>query len=167
MADILLANAWGRVSTVAIKKCWNVLMSKNEHWTGEDDLSLILLRNQIAEEASITPSISKLLQDVMPDINLTDNEIAEWIREDYSEKENVDIDVSDEEIVETTQTEQKQKVKVDEVIKSIDICIEWATENDISYEKLIALQEIKESAIFQKAKKSKTQTKISTFFSLN
>lgn len=167
MAVTLLANAWDKVSAVAIKKCWNVLMSKNEQWTDEDDLPLSLLRDQIAEEqTSITPSISNLLQDILPDMNFTDSEIGEWIREDYSDESEA-IDLSEEEIAENVQIEKTQKVKVDDVIKALDICMEWATENDISYEKLIALQEIKEAAISQKVKKPKTQTKISTFFPSN
>lgn len=103
------------------------------------------------ELTSITPCISNLLQDILPDMNLTDGEIGEWIREDYTDEPEA-IDLSDEEIAENVQIEKTQKVKLDDAIKALDICMEWATENDIPYEKLIALQEIKEAAISQKVK---------------
>ena len=54
------------------------------------------------------------------------------------------------------------KIKTNDVIKALNVCIDYATDH-ISFEKIVALQDIKESAINKKFTKSKAQAKISNF----
>lgn len=166
-AVAFLANAWDKVSENAIKSCWNVLMSNNDNWTSEDDLPLSTIRNQLLEEqAAQIPSISNLLSDISPDINFSSEEIDEWIYEDIQDlfEETEDINISDDEIAADVESVVTQQIKTDDVIKALDISIEWASMNDISCEKILAIQEIKEAVVMKKLQTAKVQTKISNFF---
>ena len=60
-------NAWDKVSSIAIKKCWTTLMSTNEQWRDEDDQSLkTIYENMLQEQALLLiPSIPTLLRDIL------------------------------------------------------------------------------------------------------
>lgn len=138
----ILAVAWERISATSIKNCWNVLMENDVHWSNEDDITLSIIRAQIFDEQSVVTTIEDLLLHISPNSNVSEGEINEWLNEtqlpDISEEaeEISDVEISSVEGSNEVEDVELSTIKTDHVIKALDIGIQWATENDIPFEKL-------------------------------
>lgn len=138
----ILAVAWERISATSIKNCWNVLMENDVHWSNEDDIPLSIIRAQIFDEQSVVTTIEDLLLHISPNSNVSEGEINEWLNEtqlpDISEEaeEISDVEISSVEGSNEVEDVELSTIKTDHVIKALDIGIQWATENDIPFEKL-------------------------------
>ena len=163
--------AWERVSATSNKNCWNVLMENDVHWLNEDDIPLCNIKAQILEEQSVVRTIEDLLLNVSPYSNFSEREINEWLNEqrpdfceeaeEFSDVENSGVEGSSKRDVELP------TITTDNVIKALDISIQWATENDIPFQNIAAFLEVKEIAVMKKFESTKKQTTITSFFTNN
>ncbi|XP_030746168.1 jerky protein homolog-like [Sitophilus oryzae] len=170
-AVCLLYNAWEKVSPEVLKKCWHKIMvhvsntNLDTEYDAEDLIPLSQLRLNLISLNEEVKDVSNMLN-VLSEQNLTDVEISNWIEndEDLLPLEDVDSDVdgideqreSDNEGSEMNNTNQTVKVvKNDEAVKSFNVCIKWAEENDIPLTEVLVLQRLKEAASIMNQKKNK------------
>ncbi|XP_017479853.1 PREDICTED: uncharacterized protein LOC108369273 [Rhagoletis zephyria] len=103
-----------------------------------------------------------LLNSVFPNIRFTVDDLNEWVQQgpeqdfDYAED---DHDENDDNI----ETEEL-KIKHEDVIKSFDVCIKWAKQNNIESTKQIVLVELQEEAVKMNLNIPKKQSTINQFF---
>lgn len=164
-AILLLWKSWQDVSSLAIKNCWKKIMQPSEQWDLEDEIPLRDLREQIISERNVTDPLRNILQQISAGEVFTADEVNQWISENnICEPEN-DECASDEEFEEVAETAYiKPKVELNDAIKGIGIFMEWAEQNDVSFEDIIVLQRLREKAIMSRLGNSK-QTKIMKYFS--
>lgn len=128
-----------------------------EEWNSEDELSLAELKQMLFRNNQT---------------ELTEQDIDEWFAEN-SDSQTV---MTDEEIINeaTSSSEQddlemtffsprKTSVKAEDALKSIDVSIRWAEENDATDDTLLTLRKLREN-IIKKIYFSKKQAKIDNFF---
>lgn len=109
---------------------------------------------------------------VLTEQNLTNVEICNWLENDEDLLPLEDIDDTDEqhesdnegsELNTNTNQTVKNTVKNDEAVKSFNVCMRWAEENDIPLSDVLVLQRLKEIAFMMNQRRVK-QTKITIFF---
>lgn len=168
-AICLLSNAWDKLPSTAIKKCWNVLMYPNDHWTDEDNIPLNVVRAELVNENAIIASVANYLHEITAENSISNDEMNDWIYEnlDYgtnypAESQVEEISSADETIVELAPA--LSKIKAETAISSFNTCIQWAEENEIPLKDILLLQDIREMAVQKNISCNKTQSKISDFF---
>lgn len=166
-AVCLLSNAWGKLSSSAIKKCWNLLVYSNDQWTDEDDLPLNVIRDELAHEQSIIATVSDNVREVTAENAISNNEIMDWIYENASDDSPATCDVDEIESADESTVDivlDSPKIKLETVINCFNICIKWAEKQDLPLNDILKLHDLRETAVHQNINCSKVQTKISQFF---
>lgn len=163
-ACVMLFRAWENVSSEIIRKCWDNLLP--DRWDPEDDLPLALLPQQenrvVNEEEGDVAFIQQMLNNVGEYV-FQPQDVAEWIAEADCEDA---ISLSSSVLVEDDDEElqnDRPKMKHQNASQHFNACIQWAEENDLALEKIIALRELRDKSV-EMSLKSQQQTKISDFF---
>lgn len=175
---------WKSISEESLAKCWNKLFPKNKEFEEEDDIPLssllqrdedtLAMRSGIQFLNIVFPSVSHgshphmyfLFLDFFLfkffQINFSVSDLNEWVerREDHFIDNDDDEDQTDEEI----EIQTEPKVKHDDAIKSFELCIQWAKQNNVDHMKLAVLAELQENAVKTSLSIPKKQTLINTFF---
>lgn len=173
-AVCLLYNAWEKVSPEVLQKCWHKIMAhvtnNNEpdsEYDAEDLIPLSQLRSNLLSLAEEITDVSGMLN-ILTEQNLTNIEIRNWLENDENlllledtEATDEHHDSSDNEGPELNNT--NQTIKNEEAVKSFNVCIRWAEEQNISLPDVLVLQRLKEMAFMMNQKKIK-QTKITNYF---
>lgn len=157
-AVFFLANAWSSTKTEMIQSCWNSLLSSNNEWCVEDNIPLA----QPFPTHCGMNEIRNLMENVRSsnEIQLTNEEIRNWVDENHIE-ENVFEEISDEEEI---QCEKPNKnVKHEDGIRALTTAIDWAIENEVSTADIMTLFRLKDKAALALNKRKKKQTLITEF----
>lgn len=166
-AVCLLHNAWEKVPIGALEKCWKKILNPEIDNSLEDDpedlIPLNILKQKLSSAAEEIDEVSVLLQKLGNEVDA--GETVDWIDIDGKlvEGENlidVEISDSDEDVMELEST---VKIKNADAVKSLNLALQWATENDIPLMDIMTLQKLKEIA-FEKQQRICHQTKITNFF---
>lgn len=164
-AVCLLSNAWGKLSSNAIKKCWNLLVYSNDQWTDEDDLPLKLIRDEILNEQSLIAIVSDHVREVTAEKTISNNEIIDWIYENVSDDSPPTCDDEIESAEESTvDVLESPNIKLENVINCFNTCINWAEKKDLPINDILKLHDLREIAVQENMNCNKVQTKISDFF---
>ena len=154
-------------SGIIKKKAWKTLQQNTESdWSSDDELPLNQL---ILQSANIGEThIRDLLNEINPmEGNLHDNnnDINEWINEEnYEQNVSSDEQESEEEInLNQTPTNSVERVKHDDALKSLNICLRWAEENNASFEQIMIVKELRVMSL-QLMNKNVKQTSIKDYF---
>lgn len=167
-AACLLHNAWEKVSPHVLQKCWNKLLpgetanNLESDDDPDDSIPLSLLRQNILEIPKELATVSDMLNSLSQG-NLTEQEIRGWIENDEAllPLEDTVMEISDDE--EQQEISDLKTVKNEDAIKSLNVVLKWAEENDFPLNDILVLQRLKESAFLMHQKNVK-QTKITSFF---
>lgn len=165
--------AWKSISEKNIIKSWSALWPQLRDDFEEEDISLAQLRKRLLAPVN---DITDMLHTINPNTELTVEEISDWAtgKNELSGDNMADEEIiqgmrsksSDDELADSEavdDTGHSQKIKHSNAVKSFSICIQWAEENNIPYEKVLLLREIQETARNYQAKNI-IQKKISDFF---
>lgn len=98
-------------------------------------------------------------------VELSVSDLNEWIENNPSNQDE-DEDEDDNHDVEEVDNEEhlEQKIKHVDAIKSFEICIQWATQNNVDVSALMALKDLQEQAIKKSFSIPKKQTLLNQFF---
>lgn len=170
-AVCLLCNAWEKVSSEVLQKCWYKILAhvaNNDPDTEYDADDLISLGQLRRNMLSLTEEITDVadMLNVLTEQNLTNVELCNWLENDEDLLPLEDMDIADEHHDnenEDPELNTNKTVKNDEAVKSFNVCIKWAEENNISLHDVLVLQRLKETAFIMNYKKVK-QTKITNYF---
>lgn len=159
----ILATSWDKISVSNIQKSWNALLEFGSEWSEEDNMPLNILQNIIQEENEDLSTIGTLVAQIGTEHLFTNADINNWIQEEFHVESNEEqMELSDTESEDLYDSgHEENKIKVDDAITSINICIQWALEND---KPTTALYELRDSAVILKNNLPKKQLKISNFF---
>lgn len=168
-AVCLLHSAWEKVPASSLEKCWKKILKPNNGNDSEDDpedlIPLSVLQQQLHPIAEEIDLISSMLHSI-GNVAIPAGEAIDWIDGDAKliEQENLvggnDSADSDEDLMEIT---APVRVKHQDAVKSLNITLQWATENNIALKDIMVLQNLKEIA-FEKQQHISQQSKITSFF---
>ncbi|KAJ8967551.1 hypothetical protein NQ314_002866 [Rhamnusium bicolor] len=160
IAVCLIHNAWEKVPSETLGKCWKKVLKSNnaEEDDPEDTIPLSILRDRIHLAAEEIEEVTVMLQDIDGDAKLLEIENLEAL--DY-DTNNYEYDSGDD--VEVLETDTPIMVKHEDAIKSFNISLQWAVENDLPLSDIMMLQKLKEMA-FEKHQRKIHQAKITNFF---
>ncbi|KAK5648229.1 hypothetical protein RI129_003121 [Pyrocoelia pectoralis] len=141
-AVCLLHNAWEKVPSTSLEKCWKKILTVNNRNNVEDNddpedlIPLSIVRSTIRSSAEEIDRLGQMLLEV-GQVNVNVTEVIDWIdceknlteSEDYDDE--VDNDSGDDGEMSFTQI----RVWDESAIKSINVVLQWATENDVQYYK--------------------------------
>lgn len=95
-------------------------------------------------------------------------DISNWIAENKTDLEPTCSNLGAEEIESdgenVVEEPPRPKVKAEAAIQALNICLQWAEENSASLDNILALQNLRESAVENNFASKRTQLKTSQFF---
>lgn len=156
-----LAAAWQAVQPKIIRSSWNPLLGKenmHEEPTDSND--------------DISHHILTMVNTIDPSAALNDSDVHEWI---HNRDEHEFMFRTDEQIIRSasevltddeeddTHIEAPMTVKHEEAVSHFNHCLKWAAENDIPWQQILLLQQLREEAVKKLLQKSE-QKKITDFF---
>ncbi|KPJ17522.1 hypothetical protein RR48_01856 [Papilio machaon] len=156
-----LAQCWDHVSSSLIEKSWKPLWpekinstedrsEENDDFDVEDDLPLSLLRNRGYTEETISTFLSMSEEENCTD-PITDDQIITQITQE-----------NDESLAEDYFASNVKKITHSQAISSLNTCLEWAEENDLSLSEKMMLRNLRDKAFFWSINRTR-QTKIDQF----
>ncbi|KAI4459375.1 hypothetical protein MML48_6g00002561 [Holotrichia oblita] len=165
-AVYLLHNAWEKVSTTILEKCWKHLKECfNGNYEAEDLIPLSVLCMQLRERTEIYNDVSSMLGKIPNEHSFTKEDIRQWIEETedrYVRDENV-VNEANEDEEEDAQDKTSAKIKHCQVVNCITTVIQWAEENNIDLTSILSLKKIREEATVKLHTKEKCQSKLTDF----
>jgi hypothetical protein len=156
-AVCFLYNAWQKVSAGVIKKCWKKILpyqgdnSQDEEYDSEDSMPLAELRQKLRSELEDVRNMFSSISEEQ----LTEGEIDEGINGDENLlpiEESCDGEANDAEVVEADVGSNKRGVKHGDAINGFNVCLEWAEENQVALQDILALRRLRESKNHKKRK---------------
>jgi Ran GTPase-activating protein (RanGAP) involved in mRNA processing and transport len=136
----LLHNAWEKVPSKTLEKCWKKIFKFNNGNDVEDNddledlIPLNILRNTIRSSAEEIDLLAEMFLDVGK-VKVNVEEVIDWIDcdKELTETENYEDEVdndsgNNDEILET---HTQIRVKDESTIKSLNVVLQWAAENKI------------------------------------
>ncbi|XP_014366598.2 jerky protein homolog-like [Papilio machaon] len=156
-----LAQCWDHVSSSLIEKSWKPLWpekinstedrsEENDDFDVEDDLPLSILRNRGYTEETISTFLSMSEEENCTD-PITDDEIITQITQE-----------NDESLAEDYFASNVKKITHSQAISSLNTCLEWAEENDLSLSEKMMLRNLRDKDFFWSINRTR-QTKIDQF----
>lgn len=164
-ACIFLKHSWGNLREEVIKTCWSKIF--NENCISEDDIPLAILRQNInstetPEEGITVDFMRELVQNTMH-INLTNDNLNEWIEESYNtDNEDESLTLSEDDEAEI-HVEKVDQISNSEALTYLNKCILWAQQKDLADEKVLQLTDLRNEAL-ELCTNSVKQTTIKDFF---
>jgi len=127
---------------------------------------LSVLKDRIRSSAEEIDEVYAMLRDI-GDANINEADVVDWIDGDavltqgeglgdVDENYNSDDDI---EVLESAPV----KVKNEDAVKSSNVCLQWAVENDVLLMEIMTLQKLRETA-FEIQQRKRHQVKITKFF---
>ncbi|XP_066260876.1 tigger transposable element-derived protein 2-like [Euwallacea similis] len=170
-AILHLSAAWDKLDVTVIKKCWKNIFSgfdgdkENED---EDNLPLSILQLKLRNEKAFVPDAIKdtinLLQEIAP-AEYSAADVEDWTKDEKAVVglEDVSSDESDNDNESGTHIE---KISHSDVIRALNMAIEWCNQNSMNISEIITLKKILEQAVMAKISQKNVQKKITDFFHL-
>ncbi|XP_066259645.1 jerky protein homolog-like [Euwallacea similis] len=165
-AILHLSAAWDKLDVTVIKKCWKNIFSgfdgdkENED---EDNLPLSILQLKLRNEKAFVPDVIKdtinLLQEIAP-AEYSAADVEDWTKDEKAVVglEDVSSDESDNDNESGTHIE---KISHSDVIRALNMAIEWCNQNSMNISEIITLKKILEQAI-QKTRRNSYKNHIFT-----
>lgn len=92
--------------------------------------------------------------------------MEEWNKDVIREDTKSDVCENENESEESDQEELNLKVTHTEAVQALSVAIEWAKQNTLSISDIITLKNIHEKAVLANLSIKKTQSKITSYFSV-
>ncbi|KAJ8928294.1 hypothetical protein NQ314_019160 [Rhamnusium bicolor] len=153
----------------SLEKCWKTILKlKNENdlkHDPEDLIPLSVMRQKIRSLAEEIDGVSSMLHNIR-NVDIDVGETIDWIDSDAKliEHENLihvnDSADSDDDVMEIATL---FRIKNEDAVKSLNLSLQWATENDIPLKDIMTIQNLNEIA-FEKQQHMSHQSKITNFF---
>lgn len=164
-ACVLLKHSWNNVREAVIKTCWSKI--SDENWISEDDIPLAMLQQNLnsteSPEDGITLEFMRDLVQNSMSINLTNNNLNEWIEENHNtDNEDGSVTLSEDDEGEIYE-ETVDRITNVEALTYLNKCILWAQQKGIADEKVIQLTDLRNDAL-ELCTNSVKQTTIKDFF---
>lgn len=163
-----LNKAWEGITQKNIVKSWQRLLPK---WEEEDEIPLSRFIGMSTSNSSQINEDFKEIRIILNriDANVSQDEIEEWaLGKSESIPEMTEEDMINEVVnVNDSSSEEDNAPKItirhEEAVKSFDICVRWAQENNLPLQDQLLLKCLREKAKLSHSK-ALTQTKIYSFF---